>query len=352
MKEYLGIRYKRAGASKKGFDCSGFVKVFYNKYFGIDLPHQSSQQSRSKELDDIPRDKLRTGDLIFFSLSKKKKNINHVGIYYSDGKFIHSSRNKGIIISPLDDSYWLPRVVKAKRLLSRNNSDSNDIFLDLSMFLTCQDAVFLRYEKIKFQPFSGPLFRGDQDVPYSGHFFQNLEVGYEKTISPALTTQFNVFRESLLYASRDTTDTSADYPVKPEIDGIYAQGLRISSDFRHSENLSIIPSISYYKYGPGVDEENLPMLSMDLTYNFYSSSDGWGLSTGFRLPLSRYAPSVSEEPNDDIMISMTYHQQIADNVQFILSGNNFFDILPGTNKSSSLFNRENRQFNFMLRFFY
>ena len=67
MKKYLGIRYKRAGASRKGFDCSGFVKVIYQEIFGVDLPHQSSEQSRCPDFENIPLDSLQTGDLVFFS---------------------------------------------------------------------------------------------------------------------------------------------------------------------------------------------------------------------------------------------------------------------------------------------
>ena len=121
MERYLGIRYKRAGDDTKGFDCSGFVKQIYNEVFGIDLPHQSSEQSKFSLLTQISSDELKTGDLIFFSGGRKRKGINHVGIYHSDGRFIHSSRTKGVVVSSLSDPYWKARLVAAKRLEGREN---------------------------------------------------------------------------------------------------------------------------------------------------------------------------------------------------------------------------------------
>ena len=53
MEKYLGIRYKRGGNSTKGFDCSGFTKQIYSEVFGIDLPHQSSEQNRVNLLTTV-----------------------------------------------------------------------------------------------------------------------------------------------------------------------------------------------------------------------------------------------------------------------------------------------------------
>lgn len=360
MKEYIGIRYKRAGASKKGFDCSGFVKVFYKKYFGIDLPHQSSQQFRSTELNDIPGDNLQTGDLIFFSLSKKKKNINHVGIYFSDGKFIHATNGKGVIISDMDDAYWKPKIIDTKRLPARNYyADLNDdMSLDFALLFDRQDAIFFRYEKLKLHVFSDPIFINNPERIYSANLLQRVEFGYEKMITPVLATQLNVFRNSFSPVVRKTpTDylSIQDYQILSKEDGIYAQGLKLAGDFRHSENLSIIPSISYYEYGPGVEMNNLPRVTMDLTYDLYSLSEGWSLSTGFRIPINRYPSSLSAPGQDNdlsVDLTMTYHQKIADNIHLSLSGNNFINFLSGMDGSSSNSGEENRNFNFTLQFFY
>jgi cell wall-associated NlpC family hydrolase len=121
MEKYLGIRYKRGGNSTKGFDCSGFTRQIYSEVFGIDLPHQSSEQNRVNLLTTVPTDELKTGDLVFFSTGRSKKGINHVGIYLSDGRFIHSARTKGVVISTLDDPHWKARLVSTKRLAGRDS---------------------------------------------------------------------------------------------------------------------------------------------------------------------------------------------------------------------------------------
>lgn len=114
LKKYLGIPYLRGGATEKGFDCSGFVRKVYMEYFGIDLPHGSKSQSLLAIMQEVAEDKLITGDLIFFSTTGNKK-INHVGMYLSEGLFIHAARH-GVTISSLDDSYWKTRFAVAKRI--------------------------------------------------------------------------------------------------------------------------------------------------------------------------------------------------------------------------------------------
>ena len=121
MEKYLGVRYKRGGSTSKGFDCSGYVKQIYSEVFGVDLPHQSSQQNRSRLLTPVSRDELKTGDLVFFATGRNRKGINHVGIYLSDGKFIHSARTKGVVISNLEDPHWQVRLISARRLADRDS---------------------------------------------------------------------------------------------------------------------------------------------------------------------------------------------------------------------------------------
>jgi len=115
-KEYLGIPYKKGGTSEKGLDCSGFVRVLYDRHFGIDLPHNSMELYLCKKLQKISTAAMRSGDLLFFS-NKKKKRINHVGVYLSDGRFIHASTSQGIMVSKLNDRYWERRFVISKRYM-------------------------------------------------------------------------------------------------------------------------------------------------------------------------------------------------------------------------------------------
>jgi len=114
VKEYLGVPYRRGGASKNGMDCSGFVRTLYDDLFNIELPHSSREQYRFPVLHKISKVRMQPGDLLFFS-DKKKKRVNHVGVYLSGGRFIHASSSLGITVSRLTESYWQKRFVGSRR---------------------------------------------------------------------------------------------------------------------------------------------------------------------------------------------------------------------------------------------
>jgi lipoprotein Spr len=116
LKKLIGIPYRWGGSSSRGMDCSGLTKYVYAEVLGIDLPHNSAAQCNADVFEEIApsTDELNVGDLLFFG--PRKKNINHVGIYLSDGKFIHASRRLGVSISSLNRSYWKKRLITTKRL--------------------------------------------------------------------------------------------------------------------------------------------------------------------------------------------------------------------------------------------
>jgi cell wall-associated NlpC family hydrolase len=120
VKEYLGIPYRRGGTSKKGMDCSNFVRIVYKRLFNIELPFSVRNQFRSSRLQKINEYEMQSGDLVFFSNTKKKR-INHVGMYVSGGQFIHASSSSGIMFSRLDDPYWKNRFVGSKRHMILNS---------------------------------------------------------------------------------------------------------------------------------------------------------------------------------------------------------------------------------------
>lgn len=119
--EYLGVPYRRGGTSKDGMDCSGFVRTLYDELFNIELPHSSRGQYQFSALRQIPKIKMQAGDLLFFS-DKKKKRVNHVGVYLSGGRFIHASSSQGITVSRLSESYWRKRFVSSKHHPALHNS--------------------------------------------------------------------------------------------------------------------------------------------------------------------------------------------------------------------------------------
>lgn len=112
VKPWLGTPYKYGKASKSGTDCSGYVMNIYREKTGISLPHSSSQMFQMGK--KIGKDELKTGDLVFFGGGG---GVDHVGVYLDDGNFTHASTSRGVMISPLTDSYWQPRYKGARRIL-------------------------------------------------------------------------------------------------------------------------------------------------------------------------------------------------------------------------------------------
>jgi len=121
-KRYLGVKYEFGAAHysvSKRFDCSSFVQYLFAKQ-GIELPRTARAQAKLGE--EVPPDKLRPGDLLFFHVPgrfKDDETIGHVGIYIGDRKMIHSSPLPldGVQITDIDKPYWKETFRFAKRLL-------------------------------------------------------------------------------------------------------------------------------------------------------------------------------------------------------------------------------------------
>jgi cell wall-associated NlpC family hydrolase len=108
------IRYVRGGRDPAtGFDCSGFVRYVFAHAIGMQLPNNSASQFLAGL--KVKRADMKPGDLVFFR-THGRRNISHVGIYISNGRFIHSpSAGKSVEISSLDESYWAKHFAGAKR---------------------------------------------------------------------------------------------------------------------------------------------------------------------------------------------------------------------------------------------
>jgi len=113
LQEWRNVRHRVGGLSKKGIDCSGFVHLTFLNRFGIELPRSTKQLAKIGT--EISRDELRSGDLVFF---KTGCGGQHVGIYVEEGKFVHVSTKKGVMMSSLDDIYWSQTYWKSIRLAS------------------------------------------------------------------------------------------------------------------------------------------------------------------------------------------------------------------------------------------
>jgi cell wall-associated NlpC family hydrolase len=108
---YLGVGYRYGGRTRAGMDCSGFVGQVFEEALGMALPRRSRAQIG--EGTSVARSDLRPGDLVFF---RNWLVVDHVGIYYGEDRFIHSSSTLGVTVTPLDDPYFRTRYAGARRL--------------------------------------------------------------------------------------------------------------------------------------------------------------------------------------------------------------------------------------------
>jgi hypothetical protein len=112
----LGVRYQYGGQdATRGIDCSAFTGTIYSRAFGVRLPRSSNEQfgvgSRVK------KDDLKVGDLVFFKTRRRRGPVSHVGIYVGENLFAHASTRHGVIISAIDQGYYLKTFVAARRVL-------------------------------------------------------------------------------------------------------------------------------------------------------------------------------------------------------------------------------------------
>lgn len=117
--ENLGIRYKTAGTTKNGFDCSGLVFATFSKH-DISVPRTSYNQAKEGISLGKNLNEAKKGDLIFFKTNGRSQ-INHVGIVteVKDGEvlFIHTSTSKGVIISSTKEPYYQKTFTQLNRIL-------------------------------------------------------------------------------------------------------------------------------------------------------------------------------------------------------------------------------------------
>jgi lipoprotein Spr len=101
INEWMGVRYRLGGSTKKGIDCSQFTKKLYSEVYGIKLGNNCQQQWNQTKR--VQRDSLIVGDILFFR-SKLSPSGWHCGLYLGDGNFVHAAnRAEGVKISSLSE---------------------------------------------------------------------------------------------------------------------------------------------------------------------------------------------------------------------------------------------------------
>ena len=109
---FIGVDYAWGGTStRSGFDCSGLVLAVY-QLNGLAMPRSVRDQFRAGT--PVDRDRLKKGDLVFFSASPGGA-LSHVGIYAGEGSFIHApGQGKQVRRESLGAAYFRARFAGAR----------------------------------------------------------------------------------------------------------------------------------------------------------------------------------------------------------------------------------------------
>ena len=108
--ELLGVPYKWAGETPKGFDCSGFTRYLMTTELNKSIDRRAADQYKSA--NKVKRKNVQPGDFVFFD---NGSGISHVGIVYSTNnrsiQMIHASSSVGIsIVDIYQSTYWKSRI--------------------------------------------------------------------------------------------------------------------------------------------------------------------------------------------------------------------------------------------------
>ncbi|OIK06802.1 C40 family peptidase [Bacillus sp. MUM 13] len=104
------------GTSSFGFDCSGFV---FRIYQALGIKVSRNVKDQLKEGHEISINEISPGDLLFYCTDPvDPQNVNHVGIYLGNGKFI-SARRTGlpIKISHVSEPFYAGKYHTARRYI-------------------------------------------------------------------------------------------------------------------------------------------------------------------------------------------------------------------------------------------
>lgn len=112
IEDYLGVRYKFGGVTRRGMDCSGLVWAVF-KDLGMRKLKRVPASVLYEKSTSIKFAQGLQGDLVFF---KEKGRIFHVGIYMGGDIFVHASTRHGVTYSSLNNRYFKTRFAGIRRL--------------------------------------------------------------------------------------------------------------------------------------------------------------------------------------------------------------------------------------------
>jgi len=296
VRKYIGLPYIRGGTGKKGIDCSGLTKNFYSDVFGIELPHNSYEQSRTDFLEPIPLStaSFEASDLLFFTGDKKR--INHVGIYLGEGKFIHATSKRGVIISDLNESAYYQRRLVASRRIKK------------SVLAKAQGKIY------------GSTIDG-KDILLN----QNISLGYATSAQNQLGIKVETFLERNLTATDDTStwpinllsgDVETDLPMDVET----WKGVRASADIRPVSGMRITPSMSVIDGSSQLEREPQHWKTYGIEAAIAPAGSSWSLALSLYSILN---PADMKNYNgmEATDMGLRFNYRISDTVRFSLKGN-------------------------------
>lgn len=114
INEWIGVRYRLGGNTKKGIDCSQFTKRLYWEVYSKRIEGTCNEQW--KQTKRIKKDSLQIGDIVFFR-SRLSPSGWHCGVYIGNNRFVHAANKiEGVKISTLDEPRYLNSYKGAGRL--------------------------------------------------------------------------------------------------------------------------------------------------------------------------------------------------------------------------------------------
>jgi probable lipoprotein NlpC len=116
-KSYAGVPYQWGGNTRSGIDCSGLTVQAYK---AISIPLHRTADAQALQGEKVTLDKLRPGDLVFFTKEKGTKAVTHVGLVTEirNGQvvFINATR-RGVEEGSLSEEHWRVLYWGARRIL-------------------------------------------------------------------------------------------------------------------------------------------------------------------------------------------------------------------------------------------
>ena len=111
-KGWRGTPFVEGGSDRQGADSAGYVAQLHKEVASTAVATTPAEIWTSGKPVGIAA--FEPGDIVFFGDLNSLSPI-HVGIYVGDRSFTHSSVGTGVSFASLDDTYWKPRFLGARR---------------------------------------------------------------------------------------------------------------------------------------------------------------------------------------------------------------------------------------------